>query len=141
LKEGEYNMSVLFPSLKKVKDLEKKLKTLDVENTPNGKAVTLTQWFEMAFKIPALVEAMDLSTNCLEIKLGGDGFRMTRTSNHVNIYFTLFNLGTLIHSPVFTFTLASLNGKESKELLDNNLQLILEDLNKLQENGIDITIK
>jgi hypothetical protein len=138
LKEGEYDLPMFFPSLKKVKDLEKHLRTLDIQTTSNGCGSTFSQWFQMAFKIPAFVESMDLSTGSIDIKFGGDGFRMARSSSHVNLYFTLFNLGKLIHSPVYVFTLASLDGKESRSILKDNLRTILDDLTNLQQNGINI---
>jgi hypothetical protein len=36
------------------------------------------------------------------------------------MYFTLFNLGELIHSPHFVFTLGIISGKEDIELFKNN---------------------
>lgn len=64
----------------------------------------------MAFKIPAFVDAMDLSNDSIELKFGGDDFKMSHTSGQVNMYLTIFNLGTLIHTPTYIFTLATFKG-------------------------------
>jgi hypothetical protein len=65
----------------------------------------------MTFGILALMEALDLSNGTLQIKFGRDEFRIVRGYNQMNLYFTLFNLGKLIHSSKYIFTLAFLKPK------------------------------
>lgn len=134
-------MLMLFPPLPVLKTLEEELKTLDIEITTDGCIIKISDWLTKAFNIKAFVDALDLTTNVLELKFGGDGFHMAQTHKQMNIYLTLFNLGTLIHSPLYVFTLATIRGKESKQLLENNLPLMLQELDLLCKDGISIDVR
>lgn len=141
LEEGEYILPVLFPPLRKIRQLEEQLKTLDVEIIPDGHKSSVKQWLQRALSIPAFVNLLDLSSNTIELKVGGDGFCLTRTSGQVNMYFTLFNLGQLIHSPRFVFTLLTANGIEDQELFKNNFMTLMEELKSLTDDGFDVNIE
>lgn len=141
LPEGDYTLPMLLPSLQKVKALEKQLQSLAPTETIDGYRCRLKDWLKMALSIPDFVEALDLSSGCIEIKLGGDGFRITRSGGQVNMYFTLFNLGKLIHSPQYVFTLATWGGKEKYEELESNLSELFMEVGEVIQEGVDIDVK
>jgi len=126
---------MLLPPLQDLKKLENELRQLELHATKDGAMATLTKWLELIAGTQ-LMDAMDLSDFVIRIKLGGDGFKMTRANGEVNFYFTLFNLGTLIHSPLFVFTLGCFEGKEESSLLKDNLPPLLQDIDQLQVKGI-----
>jgi len=58
----------------------------------------------------------------------------------VNMYFTLLNLGKLIQSPEFVFTLAIFGGDEKYKNLKANLTDLLEELKDLKEGGLTVDL-
>lgn len=140
LPEGEYKLPMLLPPLHKVKALEAHLRTLKAKQTVDGWGYSLRSWLELALSIPEFVEALDLLSGCIDIKFGGDGFRLTRASGQVNFYFTLLNLGRLIHSPEYVFTLLSWRGKENRESFEDNTELFIKEIEELISTGIDVDV-
>lgn len=134
-------MLSLFPSLKKVKAFEQKLQIINLQRTANGSYASVNKWIELMFAIPDFVNELDLKDKKLLFKIGGDGFRLSRGRDQVNMYFTLFNLGQLIHSPAYVFTLLALEGRETRELFGVNLSLFLEEFRQLKEKGTTVKIK
>ncbi len=55
-------MSILFPSLKKIKKMEKILQKLNTHNLPQGKSIKLADWLNLAFSISEFLEVLDLSS-------------------------------------------------------------------------------
>ena len=134
-------MPKILPSLKSIKILEKDLQKLDHNTLLNGQCIKLKDWLNLAFTIPIFIKELDLTSGIISFKIGDDGYKLTNSTGAVNFYFTLFNLGELIHSPNFIFTLAVISGTENFELLQNNLQEFNTELTELQQRGIDLTIK
>lgn len=129
---------MLLPPIDHLRKLEKDLRQLQIDATSNGATSTLSKWLELIAETE-LMNALNLTDGTLKIKFGGDGFKMTCANGQVHFYFTIFNLGSLIHSPLFVFTLASFQGKETSDLVEKNLTL--DDIDKLQSQGIDLEYK
>ena len=109
--------------------------------TQDGNAVSLKDLLVKVMSFKKLLQAMDLENNCLQLKIGGDGFHLSRYKNGLNFYFTLLNLGKLVHSPEYTFTLAILKADEKRDTFVNNLGPIIEEMKSLQATGIEVDIK
>jgi len=131
----------LLPSLKKVKDLQKSLENLHTFATMDGRRVSLKEFLTKCLQINEFRESLTITDNLLEIKIGGDGFRLSRLIGAVDIYFTLFNLGPVIHSPEFAFLLGIFNISEEYESLKNNTQELISEIEDLSKNGMDINNK
>jgi hypothetical protein len=87
------------------------------------------------------LEALNLSSGILSLKISSDGYKLIKTSGVVNMYFTLFNLGELIHSPHFVFTLGIILRKQNIDLFKNNFGTFEKELFNLQQQGFSYKIK
>ncbi len=85
---GVYNIPIILLFLDKIKLLEKVLRKLDSDQLSDGQCINLVDWLNLAFTISAFVEILDLSSNILYLKIGGDGNRLIQNNGAVNIYFT-----------------------------------------------------
>jgi len=141
LKNLNVSMPNLFPSLKRLKQFEKELQTLNQFKTQNGCAVSLTFWLQRIVQIGDLTAAMNLEDNVLRLKIGGDGFHINRHQDCVNFYFTILNLGSLVHSPEYVFTLASIIAEESETTMQTNFGSFMQELASMMTDGIDLDIK
>jgi hypothetical protein len=124
-------MLTLLPSLKKIKTFENKLKTLVKISNLDGITVSLKEYLKKIMEFKELVEAMDLSDNTLQLKIGRDRFYLNRYQNCLNFYFILFNLELLVHSPEYVFTLGSFLADKSWETIQRNLQETIEEMKQL----------
>lgn len=64
-----------------------------------------------------------------------------RVAGETAFYFTLFNLGELIHSPQFIWTLALFEGNDNHDNINAHLQPILQELQNCAEKGLDISFE
>jgi hypothetical protein len=77
----------------------------------------------------------------LQLKIGGDGFHLSRWNEEVNFYITLLNLGELIHSPDFVWILSTYTGVENIESFQASLSKIVEEIENIAVSGIDIQLE
>ncbi len=60
--------------LEKVKKFEQELQKLDVTDLPDGACINLSNWLNLALSIPSFVDALELDSGILSLKIGGDGY-------------------------------------------------------------------
>ncbi|CAB4040848.1 unnamed protein product [Paramuricea clavata] len=81
-----------------------------------------------------LAEQSDLSDSVVQVKLSGDGARMTRSTNFMMFSFALLQQDVM--SSKHNKTVAIINGKEDYETLKTALPDFFEQINSLIEKGI-----
>jgi len=73
----------------------------------------------------------ELKGRKIQVKLSGDGARMSRTTNYMTMSFTLLQLNESVMSPKHNRTVAIINGPEKYETLKTSLSPFSDDVNQL----------
>ena len=82
-----------------------------------------------------LRKSPELKGRKIQVKLSGDGTRMSRTTNFMMMSFTLLKLNESVMSPKHNETIAIINGPEKYELLKTSLSPFFDEVNQLISKG------
>lgn len=83
----------------------------------------------------AKLESFDSSKDKIQIKVSGDGAKMTRNSNFVLISFSILQLGESVMSSKGNRTIAVLNGHEDYNTLKESLRDVFVEINTMIHEG------
>ena len=121
--------------------MEEQFRILHIFEVNTGFITSIKAWLDEALNIPSFYQLLNLTNNILEFKMGCDLFKLTRRETCINWYFTFFNLGELINSPQFVWTVAIFTGKEDQQNIRANLTNLIKELEDLLDNGYTFTSK
>ena len=82
-----------------------------------------------------LNEKPEIKNNKIEIKLSGDGARMSRATNFMLMSFSLLQLNEKVMSSKHNKTFAIINGPENYDTLKTSLSKSFNEINDLIEKG------
>ena len=121
-----------------VKQLQSNLnKTYHIEQTQGkypGTKVNFTATLQEHIK-ELLNNKPEIQDGCIEIKLSGDGARMSRTTNFMMFSFALLQAKESIMSSKSNRTVAIINGPEKYETMKTTLKHFFKEVNELIEKG------
>ena len=112
-------------------------KTYHIERAPGiypGAALNFTSTLQDHVK-ELLNKAPELKEQKIQVKLSGDGARMSRTTNFMMMSFTLLQLHENVMSPKDNRTVAIINGPEKYETLKISLSPFFEEVNNLMHKS------
>ena len=121
-----------------IKQLRSNLnKTYTIERTQGkfpGAAINFTSTLKEHIK-ELLIEKPELKDEVIEVKLSGDGARMSRTTNFMMFSFALLQTKESILSSKSNRTIAIVNGPEKYETMKTSLSSFFEEVNGLIDQG------
>lgn len=133
---------ILFPTYEQLVVYLKKLTVLETISTIDGKRISFKKTLIQLLENEELYKHLEFGeNNLLQIKCGGDGFKLTRWIGEVNFYFTILNLRELIHSPDFVWLIATYSASENYDTFCNNFKELVNEIEDIATNGINITLK
>ena len=112
-------------------------KTYHIERTPGchpGASLNFTSTLQDHVK-ELLRNAPELKEEKIQVKLSGDGARMSRTTNFMMMSFTLLQLKESVMSSKHNRTVAIINGPEKYETLKTALSPLFDEVNQLISKG------
>jgi len=112
-------------------------KTYHIEKTPGncpGSMLNFTSTLTTHIS-ELLQEKPELKNEKIQVKLSGDGAKMSRTTNFMMFSFTLLQLGERVMSPKSNRTIAIVNGHEECKTLQASFLPIFNEINQLIEKG------
>lgn len=107
--------------------------TYHIERTTGqypGASISFTSTLREHIK-QLLEHSPELKDNTIQVKLSGDGARMSRTTNFVMMSFTLPQLNESVMSPKHNRTVAIINGPEKYATLKASLSHFFREVNEL----------
>lgn len=122
------------PRLYKLKQLSKHLNSQwDVKPCPDNNGIQQSLTSRLTERVKFLLKQGKISEgDVLRLKLSGDGTKICRKLNMINITFTMLNEGKLAMSPCGNHTLAIINGTEDYEALKNSLSDLIKEVTELK---------
>ena len=112
-------------------------KTYHIERTAGeypGASISFTSTLREHIK-ELLEKSPELKESTIQVKLSGDGARMSRTTNFMMMSFTLLQLNESVMSPKHNRTVAIINGPEKYATLKASLSPFFREVNELISNG------
>ncbi|KAJ7327833.1 hypothetical protein OS493_026112 [Desmophyllum pertusum] len=112
-------------------------KTYHIERTPGkypGASINFTTTLQDHVR-ELLRKEPELKGSKIQVKLSGDGARMTRTTNFMMMSFTLLQLNESVMSSKHNRTVAIINGPEKYETLKTSLSPFFHEVNQLISKG------
>ena len=139
--EVYHELSMITEGLPKsylVKQLRTNLnKTCHIERTAGeypGASISFTSTLRELIK-ELLETSPELKDSTIQVKLSGDGARMSRTTNFMIMSFTLLQLNESVMCPKHNRTVAIINGPEKYEILKASLSNFFREVNELISKG------
>lgn len=100
----------------------------------DGAQVSFTNLLEERISdLIAKNENVDMSHHPIQVKISGDGARMTRNSSFIPLSFALLQTGSDVMSASGNHTIAVVRGSESHDTLKESFQYSFEEINELIE--------
>ena len=112
-------------------------KLYHIERTPgkySGSCLNFTSTLKDHVR-ELLMKEPELKEGKIQVKLSGDGARMSRTTNFMMMSFTLLQLNESVMSPKHNRTVAIINGPEKYETLKTSLSNFFDEVNQLISTG------
>ena len=122
------------PRLYKLKQLSKLLNSQwDIKPCPDNNGIQQSLASRVIERVKFLLKQGKISEgDVLRLKLSGDGTKICRKLNMINITFTMLNEGKLAMSPCGNHTLAIINGTENYKALKNTLSDLIKEVTELK---------
>ena len=127
------------PRLCKLKQLSKHLNSQwDIKPCPDNNGIQQSLASRVTERVKYLLKKKSISPgDVLRLKLSGDGTKICRKLNLINITFTLLNEGKVAMSPNGNHTLAIINGTEKYESLKTALSDLIMEVRDLKSVTVD----
>ena len=122
------------PRLCKLKQLSRQLNSQwDIKPCPNNNGIQQSLASRLKERVKYLLkEKRIFAGDVLRLKLSGDGTKICRKLNMINITFTLLNEGKLAMSPRGNHTIAIINGTENYEALKTAMSDVITEVKELK---------